>query len=96
MTVMAERLEVCWPLIVDFWKQYAKTSSYHFQNSTEAFNKALHFAGARLIQTAVEFNMNSTEMYPMTEDVLSACITLFTNKQRVLEMAAPQQAKSTK
>jgi 5-methylthioribose kinase len=95
-TSMDERLSPCWPIIIEFWKLYAKKSSFKYKNSIESFNKALHFAGARLIQTAVEFNMNSAEMYPLTEDVLAACISLFTHKQSVLEMATRNGIKSKK
>lgn len=88
---MAQLLEPCWPVMGRLWKAYCAECAFDFGKSDEAFSRALHFAGARLIQTAVEFNMHGTQVNPATDNILNACITLFTHRQHILDKALATQ-----
>jgi len=77
-------LEPCWPLMQQFWQQYIALNNKYINNTTQSLEKALHFTGARLIQTAVEYNMHSTELNANANRLLLACIALFEHRSFIL------------
>jgi hypothetical protein len=85
-------LAPCWPLMAQFWQCYVKKNGQQWINPTAALEKALHFAGARLIQTAVEYNMHSNELNPNANRMLLACIALFEHRAFVLSQLQTNQS----
>lgn len=74
----------CWPLMAKFWHLYADKNKVHIKNTAMSLEKALHFTGARLIQTAVEYNMHVTELNPNANRLMLACIALFEHRAFIL------------
>jgi hypothetical protein len=80
-----EAMEPCWPAISRFWNAYIALNPTGIGDPAAALNKALHFAGARLIQTAVEFNMHSAQLNPNTDRILQACVNLFMHRPVIIQ-----------
>lgn len=77
-------LENVWPVFKKFWQQYADKTKAHLGDPNIAIEKALHFAGARLLQTAVEFNMQQSQLTPNATRLMQACIALFSHREYIL------------
>ncbi len=89
-------LDPCWPVFKKFWRQYTEKNAAHLGDLHIALEKALHFGGARLIQTAIEFNMQQTQLNPNATRLLQACIALFSHREYILSAldAQPQTVLS--
>jgi Phosphotransferase enzyme family len=84
-------LAPCWPLMAGFWRTYLQKINYTLHDTSAGLEKALHFTGARLIQTAIEYNMHSNELNPNANRLLLACIALFQHRDFVLSQLQMQQ-----
>lgn len=77
-------LTPCWPHMAKFWRLYTAKNKASIKNVQTSLEKALHYTGARLIQTAVEYNMHVTELNPNSNRLMLACVALFEHRQYIL------------
>jgi len=81
-------LAPCWPRMQRFWQEYTRRQAAYLPDPAASLDKALHFAGARLIQTAIEYNMHSNQMNPNANRMLQTCIALFAHRNYIREQLA--------
>lgn len=79
-----EFLEPCWPLFRKFWDRYWQHNKDHYTDETAALNKAIHYGGGRLIQTAIEFNMQGQQLNANATRLLQACVSLFAHRDHII------------
>lgn len=56
----------------------------YYDDELAAINKAIHYGGARLIQTAIEYNMQGSQLNPNATRLLQACVALFAHRDHIL------------
>lgn len=81
----AQALEECWPVFGRFWRKYWSLVKDQYSDEQAALNKAIHFGGARLIQTAIEFNMAESQLNANSSRLLQSCIALFSHRPQILQ-----------
>ena len=72
--------------VATFWKAYSKYQKFTADKNKTALDKAIRFAGMRLIQTAFEHNMASQQIIPNASKFLQLSFSLMQNSETI----APQ------
>lgn len=88
-------LAPAWPAVRHFWEQYVALTGLGPEVAEAALAKVLRYAGARLLQTAIEQNMAWATLQPAPTKLLQASYALLQGLPTVLsQLTAPAEASA--